>query len=103
MARPLLVIGFVFLFSLIIINDLFSAVSWIYMVILIGLSLLTIPFLVKKKGILASVICLTVTAAYILMFAFSTLDYKPALKYEGKDREVIAQALDYPEMSGSGM
>jgi len=103
MARPLLVIGFVFLFSLIIINDLFSAVSWIYMVILIGLSLLTIPFLVKKKGILASVICLTVTAAYILMFVFSTLDYKPALKYEGKDREVIAQALDYPEMSGSGM
>ncbi len=103
MSRPLMVVGFVFLFSLIIINNLFFDVSWIYMVILIGLSLLTIPFLIMKKGVLASVVCLTVTAAYIMMYVFTTVEYKPALKYEGSNKQITAQALEYPDSSGSGM
>ncbi len=103
MSRPLMVVGFVFLFALIIINNLFADVSLLWLLVLLALSLLTIPLLIKKKGILASVVCLTVTAAYIMMYVFTVTEYKPALRFEGNGRTVVAEAVDFPKENISGM
>lgn len=98
-----MVVGFVFLSSLIIINSIFPNVPLTGMIILIVLSVLFIPFLIKKKAVLASVVCFTVAAAYIIMYAFTAAEYRPALEFVGDGRTVVAEALDYSEESISGV
>lgn len=100
MKRPLSVIGFTMLVSLIV---LCYANSIVLSVSVCGLlSLLALIFCIKRKPLQSSfllTICLSVAFSCVFFTAFEYYTYRPALKLIGNNTEILAEITDYPSVS----